>query len=54
MEQQRLFKSQMLFILKDSLILEELRYYKVNDQICITNQKTLDNAITFKKAYEVK
>jgi hypothetical protein len=35
-------------------VLEELRYYKVNDQICITNQKTLDNAITFKKAYEVK
>jgi hypothetical protein len=34
-------------------VLDELRYYKVNDQICITNQKTLDNVLTFKKAYEV-
>jgi hypothetical protein len=35
-------------------VLDELRYYKVNDQICITNQKTLDNVLTYKKAYEVK
>ncbi|MBE5893283.1 MAG: DUF3990 domain-containing protein [Lachnospiraceae bacterium] len=35
-------------------VLEELRYYKMNDQICIVNQDTLDQILTFQKAYEVK
>ena len=34
-------------------VLSELRYYKMNDQICIVNQKTLDRVLEFKKAYEV-
>lgn len=34
-------------------VLEELRYYKMNDQICIVNQKTLNEILTFRKAYEV-
>ena len=29
-------------------VLKELRYYKMNDQICIVNQKTLDNVLKFK------
>lgn len=35
-------------------VLEELRYYKMSDQICIVNQNTLDQILTFQKAYEVK
>lgn len=35
-------------------VLEELRYYKLNNQICIVNQKTLDKILIFKKSYEVK
>ncbi len=35
-------------------VLEELRYYKMNNQICIVNQKTLDQILTFQKSYEVK
>ena len=35
-------------------VLEELRYYKMNNQICIVNQKTLEQTIVFQKAYEVK
>lgn len=35
-------------------VLEELRYYKMNNQICIVNQKTLDQVLTFQKSYEVK
>ena len=34
-------------------VLEELRYYKLNNQICIVNQKTLDEVLTFQKSYEV-
>ena len=34
-------------------VLEELRYYKMNNQICIVNQKTLDEVLTFQKSYEV-
>ena len=34
-------------------VLNELRYYKMNNQICIVNQKTLDKVLKFKKAYEV-
>ena len=34
-------------------VLSELRYYKMNDQICIINQETLNQLITFKRAYEV-
>lgn len=35
-------------------VLEELRYYKMNNQICIVNQKMLEQTIDFQKAYEVK
>lgn len=35
-------------------VLEELRYYKLNNQICIVNQRTLDKMLIFKKSYEVK
>ena len=34
-------------------VLEELTYYKLNNQICIVNQKTLNQVLTFQKAYEV-
>ena len=35
-------------------VLNELRYYKMNNQICIVSQETVDQLITFKTAYEVK
>lgn len=35
-------------------VLEELRYYKMNDQICIVNKNTLDQILTFKNSYEVR
>lgn len=35
-------------------VLGELRHYKMNNQICIVNQETLNQLITFKKAYEVE
>ena len=35
-------------------VLSELRYYKMNNQICIANQETLNKLITFKRSYEVK
>ena len=35
-------------------VLNELRYYKMNDQICIVNQKVLDQILKFQEAYEVK
>lgn len=34
-------------------VLEELRYYKMNDQICFTNQKVLDCILEFQKSYQV-
>ena len=34
-------------------VLEELRYAKMNNQICIVNQEALNRLITFKRAYEV-
>lgn len=34
-------------------VLKELRYYKMNDQICIVNQKTLDAVLRFKEVFEV-
>ena len=34
-------------------VLDELTYYKMNDQICIVNQNTLDQILVFKEAYEV-
>lgn len=34
--------------------LEELRYYKMNNQICIVNQEVLKQVLTFKESYEVK
>lgn len=33
--------------------LEELRYYKMNDQICVINQEVLDKKLFFQKAYQV-
>lgn len=35
-------------------VLEELRYCKMNDQICIVTQNTLDQVLNFQKAYEVR
>ncbi len=35
-------------------VLNELRYYKMNDQICIVNQKVLDEVLEYKESYEVK
>lgn len=34
-------------------VLNELRYYKMNDQICIVNQKILNGILIFKESYEV-
>ncbi|MCI8831675.1 MAG: DUF3990 domain-containing protein [Lachnospiraceae bacterium] len=34
--------------------LTELRYYKMNDQICIVNQEVLNQVLIFKKAYYVE
>lgn len=34
-------------------VLKELRYYKMNNQICIVNQEVLNEVLTFKKSYEV-
>ena len=33
--------------------LEELKYYKMNDQICIVNQNTLNKVLSFQKSYQV-
>ena len=33
--------------------LDELCYYKMNDQICVINQDVLDNKLLFQKAYQV-
>ena len=35
-------------------VLSELRYYKMNNQICIANQEILNKLIIFKISYEVK
>lgn len=35
-------------------VLEELRYYKMNNQICIVNQNALDQILSFQKSYEVE
>lgn len=35
-------------------VLEELRYYKMNNQICIVNQDALDQILSFQKSYEVE
>lgn len=34
--------------------LQELRYYKLNDQICLVNQEVLNTLLIFKDSYEVK
>ena len=34
-------------------VIQELRYYKKNNQICIVNQSVLDKALCFKKSYKV-
>ena len=33
--------------------LDELRYYKMNDQICVINQDVLDKKLFYQKAYQV-
>ena len=35
-------------------VLSELRYYKLNNQICIVNQETLNQLLTFNNSYEVE
>ena len=35
-------------------VLAELRYYRMNNQICIVNQSTLEQILEFQEAYEVK
>lgn len=35
-------------------VLEELRYYKMNNQICLVSQKAIDQLLTYKDAYEVE
>ena len=35
-------------------VLEELRYYKMNDQICIVKQDVLAQILEFKDSYEVE
>lgn len=35
-------------------VLNELRYCKLNNQICIVNQNTLEQILRFEKAYEVR
>ncbi len=34
--------------------LEEIRYYKTSNQICITNQETVQKLLTFKYSYRVE
>lgn len=34
--------------------LNELRYYKMNDQICIVNQDALNELLTYQKSYHVE
>ena len=34
--------------------LNELRYYKMNDQICITNQEVLKNELLYQMSYQVE
>lgn len=34
--------------------LDELRYYKINDQICFVSQSVLDSLLTFEYSYEVR
>lgn len=34
--------------------IEELRYYKMNDQICIVKQESLNKMLTFKNSYRVE
>lgn len=32
-------------------VIKELRYYKLNDQICFRNQKVLEHVLAYQKAY---
>ncbi len=34
--------------------IEELRYYKMNDQICIVNQEVITAVLKFEKSYLVE
>lgn len=35
-------------------VLKELRYYKMNNQICIVNQEVLDKVLTYRESYYVE
>ncbi|MDD6036288.1 MAG: DUF3990 domain-containing protein [Lachnospiraceae bacterium] len=35
-------------------VLDELRYFKMNDQICIVKQEVIEKLLTFNHSYEVK
>jgi len=35
-------------------VLEELKYYKVNDQICIRDQKVLEQILIYKESYSME
>ena len=35
-------------------VLEELRYYKMNNQICLVSQKAIDKLLIYKDKYEVE
>ena len=35
-------------------VLEELRYYKMNNQICLVSQNAIEQLLTYKDAYEVE
>lgn len=34
--------------------LEEIRYFKMNNQMCLVNQKLIDNELNFVDSYEVE
>ena len=41
------------YLTKNKKALDELRYYKMNDQICVINQDVLDKKLFYQKAYQV-
>lgn len=43
-----------IWISGKDFMLPELRYYKMNNQICIVNQEVLEQILIFQESYEVK
>ena len=41
-------------LLYKNKVLEELRYYKINNQICLVSQEAIDQLLTYKDEYEVE